>query len=134
MKNSSSGPLTVAAPNPFQSVWIGDPNGIPHTRVRSVRYNHTVKSARLEPKEALDIIIDLFNYCHDVQGSCLVRIRFEVTDDHGVRHEQFVEGEAFLKVPSYEERLEETKRNPRPRGGPIKVFDVSDSTRFERVY
>jgi hypothetical protein len=130
IRNLSAASMSVAAPNPYHSVWIIDGKGEPCTRVRAIKSAHSPKIARIPPTEALLATIDLQWYFDEVHGEVSVRIGFIVTDDSGVSQEQFAKGNVPLTILSYEERIAEMKRNPGPRGLPIKLFDVSDSTNF----
>jgi hypothetical protein len=131
MKNLCSGILRVVAPNPYASTWIVDNNRNPYPRVRAIAYKHSRKIGQMQPNDVLIMTIDLLPYWSEVCGEALVTVKFEVIDDTGALQEQIVEGNVFLNIPSAEEKYLEMKRHPKPRGLPLTLFDVSDSTYFE---
>jgi hypothetical protein len=133
MINSSPASLTVAAPDLYRSAWITDNSGEPCPRIRAVKWVHSPKVIQIRPSQAFAAIIDLLHYFDEIRGEVRVRVGLQVTDDSGVPHEQFVEGNVSLQIPSFEKRIAEKKLNPGPRGLPVRFFDVSDSTQFKRL-
>jgi hypothetical protein len=132
VRNLSSRPMNVFAPDPYKSAWISDSNGESYARIRAVKWEHSPKVALIRPNESIVATIDLLHFFDEVSGKVWVRIKLEATDDSGVPQEHFVEGSIPLRIPSYEDRIAEWKRNPGPRGVPMRIFDVSNCTQFTR--
>jgi hypothetical protein len=131
VRNSSAGPITVVAPNPYLAVWLVDRDGDPYPRVRAVAWTDSRKTKKVQPNEEILITIDLLDYWDGVCGDACVSIRFEVIDEAGVCQEKQVEGNVFLNIPSFEQKSLAWKNPRKPRGVPMKLFDVSDSTHFQ---
>ena len=77
--------------------------------------------------------IDLSHYWDGIRGEVNVTVGVEVIDCSGESREHLVEGKVPLCIPSFEEKLAKLKATPRPRGLPIRLFDVSDSTGFDHL-
>lgn len=133
IKNLSLGLVSIAAPNPYLSVWVLDNNRKPYPCVRAVAWEHSRKTSQIKLKEELIVTIDLLPYWDEICGEAFVQVRIEATDDAGVSQEYVIEGNVFLNIPSYQEKYAEMKRHPKTRGLPLNIFDVSDSTHFDRV-
>jgi len=133
IRNTSSELIIVHAPNPYRCAWIVGDKGEPYTRIRAVKSTHFPKIAHIRPGEAVLATIDLLEYFDEVQGEVLVQVIFTLINDSGQSQEQAVQGKALLNIPSFEKKLEEWKRRPRRRGGPMKLFDASSSTQFQAL-
>jgi hypothetical protein len=132
LTNRSAGIVSVSAPNPYVSVSVFDKNRQPYPRVRAVAWKHSRKTCQIAPSDELYLTIDLKHYWDEISGEVIVRVQLEITEESGGTQEHVVEGGVCLNVPSYPEKYAEMKKRPRPQGVPMKVFDVSDSTQFER--
>jgi hypothetical protein len=132
IRNSSSGSITVAAPNPYRSIWVYGNNREPFSAVRATAWQESRKACQLGPKEELLVTIDLEPYWDEVLGSVTVKVSLQATDSAGTVRECIAEGEVFLNIPSFDEKITAMKKRPRP-NLPLRLLDVSDSTQFERV-
>ena len=130
MKNESSSPITIFAPNPSNSVLIFDMAREPYSRVRGEASEQSHKSCQLEPTSEVKLTIDLTPYWDDVRGDCIVMVKLQITDEQGQSWEEEIKGTVCLNLPSFDEKLAEIRKRPRYQG-PARAFDVSDSSRFD---
>jgi hypothetical protein len=133
MRNKSDQPISVVAPDPYRAVEVHPTDGSFCGRVRAVAWNNSRKTCVLLPRGEIVAHLDLDNYCDDLDTEVAVSVELELIDGSGMSTFQTVSGRAVIRILSFDEKIAKMKARPRRTNVPCKRFDVSDSTRFERV-